>query len=703
MFKNSKLTRRVFSFLLSIVLLVTVFSISNIGTIKTSAFVSNEITPCPITFYVPETIYLESSIDLANKFEYYIDCNSNGSLGTAKRDDSTGTVYFYCEQATSCSITCNDAAAILGQTTGTNSIDTECTGGVLLTGVNAGSSKTITWTVTYSVNGHTRTATAYTVCWSPFYEPIGSAAYYYNNDGWGGDIRAYFSSLAWLSGVHSIISPSTHQFRMTTPNYVAPLLNLLTSPSGGQNAGDWVNDNNSGVNYVPIEDGTNFQAMSLLSAIGSLTVDTSRYNDFNQIPNLTIGYMATDVDRNDSWYKWYVSNYTEQTQYLFNQNYENNDTNDYLYEIYDFKGKQIFSGTGITHGIKYNGNMFSQSISGINQLKFKACGFIANDGEDCLQTHYCLVNVTSVNKSYLRERVRYYINLGLQASDYTSGSWAVYSNALNSAATRLGDVECSDADFSALDNAYNALKRSKFAATITHLLPCQTGITGMVNGISTADVADGSNNGYIEIIESLTFDSGDTVLFSPNNYIGYTISSASGSTTSIDAQQWNSRNSKINVTYLYSANQYAVTLNYGVDPIGGYGHKIYTSTYDISTISASFNYSYDYGNLPSSPKMTGWSFGGWFYSPEFTQRIYGSTIMTDNQAHTAYAKWAPYFSGGHGLKTGNTINGTVLDYDDMFLISNLSDLDKIDQYNSTYNYTTSSGFSYNQTSNITTN
>ncbi len=176
---------------------------------------------------MPETIYLTPSINPAYEFKYFVDCNIDGSLGTAKRNDTTGTVYFYCEGATSCSIICNGAAVVLGQTIGTNSINTECTGGVLSTGVATGTSRTISWTVTYTVNGDTRTATAYSVCWSPFYEPIGAAAYFHNNDGIGEMSELFFiACLVERCTLHNF--SVNNQFRMTSANYVAPLLNQLT-------------------------------------------------------------------------------------------------------------------------------------------------------------------------------------------------------------------------------------------------------------------------------------------------------------------------------------------------------------------------------------------------------------------------------------------------------------------------------------------
>jgi hypothetical protein len=77
--------------------------------------------------------------------------------------------------------------------------------------------------------------------------------------------------------------------------------------------------------------------------------------------------------------------------------------------------------------------------------------------------------------------------------------------------------------------------------------------------------------------------------------------------------------------------------------------------------------------------------------------------MTQSTPHTIYAKWASYFSGGHGYKSGNIVNGTTLNYDDMFLISTITDLDRIDQFDSTYSYYNSNGLSYKQTANLTLN
>jgi hypothetical protein len=193
-------TEKVVSFVLAIAILSTMFINLEIGSLKANASVSKASVSYPVTFYVPETIYLAPSTTGATSFQYFVDCDTNGAL-TVSRNDTSGQIYFYCNGATSCSIVCNGATVTLGTTSGTNTINTNCTAGTLSTAVTAGTSSTISWTVTYTVNGDTRTATAYTVCWSPFYEPIGTAAYYYNTDGIGGDVERIILQLVVVSGV----------------------------------------------------------------------------------------------------------------------------------------------------------------------------------------------------------------------------------------------------------------------------------------------------------------------------------------------------------------------------------------------------------------------------------------------------------------------------------------------------------------------
>jgi hypothetical protein len=68
--------------------------------------------------------------------------------------------------------------------------------------------------------------------------------------------------------------------------------------------------------------------------------------------------------------------------------------------------------------------------------------------------------------------------------------------------------------------------------------------------VQKADAADGSTDGFISVKETIEFNSDDSVTFSPNNFNGYTVSSAFGATTSIDTITLEDQNSNITLHIL---------------------------------------------------------------------------------------------------------------------------------------------------------
>lgn len=663
--------KRIIGVLTAIALLFVMLFNFNIGFLRAEATVSNTHVSYPITFYVPETIYLNPSDTAASTFKYYVDCETNGNLN-ANNADTTGKVYFNCAAATSCSIACEGAAVAMGANTGTNTIDTNITAGTIVAPLSPGKTSLLKWTVTYTVNGETRTAKAYTVCYAPVIDEVAAGirhAHTYSTD-------VFNQGILWLIGLHSF-SGGSHKC----------VKNFFTDSAPTNNTGlePWFQSSSGG--------GAGFRSESHSSNAGddervtggtaNITVDSSRYTNLNQIPNLKLGFWQCDVEGDGTVNGWIKQSVDSVETHLFSLN-------------------NVGLGCHYSNSINY---LNTQGLYGTKHIDFSAYSE-NNRGSRWNRNHYNIdLSVTYTNKTYLRSQVRACIQAGLQEADYSPSSWSTYSNTLADAAEILGNPTKTDVSNIAatLLNAFSSLSKTTKSVVITHLLPCPVGATGLVDGMLKDDSADGSNDGYFTITESLTFESSDTVYFSPNNYTGYTVVSASGSTTSIAPQSFRNSRNDIDVVYLYSANQYTVTLNYGTDPLGGQGHQLYTSTYNKSSITVKYNHSYASAGLPSSPTMAGWSFGGWYHSQNYSYRVMGGDLMTASEAHTIYAKWAPYFSGGHGFKAGNTINGTVLNYDDMFLISNSSDLDKIDQYNSTYNYSTSSGFSYKQIAGITAN
>ncbi|NLB36760.1 MAG: hypothetical protein GX824_05605, partial [Clostridiales bacterium] len=165
MIKLKEISKRTVSMFLTLAIITSMLLFFDIGKMNANAAVSKTSVSYPITFYVPETIYLKpptGSGTTANTFQYYADCNTSGTL-TAVNNDTSGQVYFYCAGATSCSISYSGASSVtMGTTSGSTTINTNITAGTLSSAINVGTTATITWTVTYTVGGHTRTAKAYT-------------------------------------------------------------------------------------------------------------------------------------------------------------------------------------------------------------------------------------------------------------------------------------------------------------------------------------------------------------------------------------------------------------------------------------------------------------------------------------------------------------------------------------------------------------
>jgi uncharacterized repeat protein (TIGR02543 family) len=711
-------SKRIVIFLMAFIVVSALLLNLDIGLFRADATASRAGDYCPITFLVPETIYLTPQTSSSNNtFQYYVDSYTNGSLRAPTLDIQNyityggdgyaaikyGNLYFNCPESTLVVISCTGASPALSVTTGTTTVDAKITGGTMTSNIPQNYGTTIKWTATYIVNGKTRTAFAYSYCYAPECAPVAAAARY-ENTSWD---NLFAQSVVWISGVQGYSTTFNGTSREGTysasSTSLYPLTGHLEFPSSGSHTAisHWLSETDGGAYYYNNTSGTD-EVVFTNSPYGLLTIDTSRYNNLNQIPNLSIGYLVSDTENIEKG-ACYFSDFT---------GYDNgtNGSSTAQESIDTAKsrtgtilvGGNSLNSTSNLEGMKYS-DVWNRSVSGTGTQEFKIKGFLwCDDGDLSMNSCVSYLGVTKVNKANLRNKVRQYINLGLQPLDYTSTSWSAFLNALTNAAQRLGNPAASDTSTTELDNAYNALVKLTYTATITYMLPCTTGVVGLVNGVQKADAADGSTDGFISVKETIEFNSDDSVTFSPNNFNGYTVSSAFGATTSIDTITLEDQNSNISVTYTYAANRYVVTLNYGSDSVGGYGHQDYTSTYDVSTINVDFNHTYSSCSLPT-PEMAGWSFGGWYNTSTFSSRILQSTVMSETTPHTIYAKWTPYFSGGHGHKSGEVINGKLLNYDDMFLISNSTDFDRIDMYNSTYNYSTSNGFSYKQTQNLTLN
>ena len=190
-----------------------------------------------VTFYVPETIYLNPADN--KTFQYYVNREQsvNGALRTSQ--DTTGLIYFNCPGATAVTYLSSDADVNLSATSSTN--------GVLMSTVNYGelvfsishnSVSLVKWMVSFTYAGHSHLATAYSVVYAPNRNVTanGITGFDYNSS------ESFASSLLWIQGAQTTNtasvsyqdSSSDHRINYqhaTTDKVFDPLVNGVTHPT----------------------------------------------------------------------------------------------------------------------------------------------------------------------------------------------------------------------------------------------------------------------------------------------------------------------------------------------------------------------------------------------------------------------------------------------------------------------------------------
>ena len=611
---------------------------------------------------VPETVYMTPSTGASTTGQYYVNNRihdgSNEVHLEASSTNTKGTVEFYIPGAKQFIIEVNTKTSGIGDIVlteaGTASGSYENTAfnagangyfsyesvGFYIsgTGITPGNTALAEWKITVIMeDGSQTTLYAYSTLYAPYLNPVGSAIllegrYYSNN-------KLFASSMAWVSGVHGFTNDPAANYYARTDKMV-PLIN-----GGAIGTGD--NEDNPDTNWISASSGSNTLSTASfrynkvtgssgkLGAIGvyrspvaNLTIDTSRYTNFNQIPNLTVGLNFTD-NKNAGEQHWYVSDYTSGDM-TYMTDYSKIDSRDNVNKqaehYYDKTGATPFAGgtyanSPVNTGAEYNGawNRAVIETGSSNRYIFKTGvysyrSYLTGKGA-AYSVNYVLVNGINVDKTQLR-------NLVLKAtyfeeSNYTTTSWNNYKTALQNAALALGNPANSDVSSkTALENAMNAL---------------QTKVTLNANG--------GTINGTATTSFDVTVGTESSVTSDLSAYVpvrdGYRFK---GWAASADAES-----GAMTVTTGFMPTLYAVW------------EKIltYTVAYNANGGSSSIaNVTVEFGKsvtLPSSGFVReGYSLIGWSKDSTATTATYtpGQTVsgLASNSGETVtlYAVWAEY-------------------------------------------------------------
>ena len=449
------------SVLLTLVMLFTTFCFFplDLGAIEADAAVAG------IKIVVPETLYLTPSTGASTSIQYYINNNADGSLSASQ--DTSAKVHITYPGAKLTSVSAKTSAAItlpasitglVGTTFGSSA--TTATGTFSLpAGLNAGGTALVEWTFVFDVNGKTQTHFAYSVAYAPWYQPVGAAA-----RAVGSHHNVYSSSILWVTGVHGYVTGDSANLHYPKTDTFMPINGTIQAPS---NTGPdtYIQSGSNGlsatITYHSISEYlTNYHARAnSISPTANLTVDTSRYNNLNQIPNLKFGFMVTDRENAEQG-TWYLSDYgTNNGSSYYNGTARSGSRYD---GDYDDAGTKLLEGSDIKCAVKYNG-AWDKAVTGTTNYRIKSAVYGYHGGgikSTSWNNNFVNLSVTGANKGSLRTNV---LNGTSYAKEnYTADTWDTYYSALKTAATNLGNPTSATVDTSALTTAEAGLKTTVY-------------------------------------------------------------------------------------------------------------------------------------------------------------------------------------------------------------------------------------------------
>ncbi len=411
---------------------------------------------------VPDTIYLEPKTGTSTVGQYYTNNNSDGTASATT--GTTATIH----GADGFTVTVRSAKPDASGNF-TDWTDGTYSNGVvkLGAGLNATETALVEWEFSRTVNGKTETHYAYSVAYAPYYQPVGASAEV--SSGRSGDREAWAGSIAWISGVHSYTAVTSGTAYYPRIDNFIPMLGLIKTPNNNQPEPEWIQSSASApqatINYVRFDGGggASIDYHSYSRVVGhtaNILVDSSRYNNLNQIPNLKIGYLVTDYDKDDSadWYINDTTGATDNNRGTGNDTRNSEGTSNGVYN--DRPGTEIAVGTGVSVGTKYHGTWNRTVAAGEARLKFATK---ARESEAVIKTSaanylFLSLNVATVNKSTLRSTL--YNETSLVKENYTGATWANYQAEVRKAAYNLGNPtsnSTSAADISGKKAALNTM------------------------------------------------------------------------------------------------------------------------------------------------------------------------------------------------------------------------------------------------------
>ena len=516
---------------------------------------------------VPETVYMTPSTGASTTGQYYVnntmhDGTNEVNLATSATE-TNGIIEFYIPGAEHFIVEVNTKTSGVGDIVLTEATDNTAryenvqynanangyfsykTLDLIIdgTGIAAGKTALAEWKITVIMKDGSRTTHyAYSTLYAPWYLPVGAATRANASDG-----DLYDQSIAWVSGVHGYTANNSGSYWIAATNqtlsdegeynekgtYYAntnmlPLISAVGTAGTTTAVKNWLSTSAvSGVSVPTIRyfslnaKNSNYGCLVAdISPVANITVDTSRYTNLNQIPNLKVGYNITDIESSKG-VIWYVSDFTNiaNTASAANgdgakfynytkQDSSGNISNKAYGEWFDggAEGSIIYgsatencgsSYSAVSNGVEYDSawNRSVVSEGTTYDYMFKGAAHAhRNSDRRTYSINYVQLRATNVDKTDLR-------NLVLKAtyfneSDYTTDSWSAFKTALQNAAAALGNPTNSDIA-TAKTNLENAIAALQTTVTLN-------ANGGTLNGSTKFNVTVGDNLTFTYDLSSYT-------------------------------------------------------------------------------------------------------------------------------------------------------------------------------------------------------
>jgi hypothetical protein len=675
-----KIGKRITSVIMSIALLVPVFSVG-FGVLNVTALekTGNDAVVSDKCFFAPEAVYLQPSIASYTSqgkynFQWFVDSEINKSAHTATPrtgENSSGNFYFYYQYANSISVSFkylntdfNDITAYTDTSTtnsGANYSNADCyikfaaSDNISPSNTSSDTAKTsytvsgntvdttvtnssvspymlanvsgcyIEWTVSFvdSRTGLTNYVKSYTYLYKPYIQPLGIGIRIQNNRG----TDSYGSDVAWISGVHGLATTGSHYPHAQTgsggmvPFSSSNALGVQLGDVGDKLYAQFANstqengyfqyscNNTNPDNWFGTSGNTYFTTQSFnyvnndrdgsssgdnafyaygISPIGKMSIDSSRYTNLSQIPNLSIGLMVTDDEGTKDSGAWYIADYTGKTVktagdtgYQKNstttgENYWN-DRNDILFGVGSFNSTV---GGASNEGVKYNGKwLYNIATSNSTATYAFKTGYFNHDGsgshyggDTCwdfsvLQLTATLSDRTSLRSAY-NSAASKSANLGMKADgssyfyDSSSSYWTNFMNLYKAAGKLLTNIDSiSSVTVNGTSYTYDLLA-SALNSAISSIENCRLSSTSTERHLVITKGSDGTYSlSTLSPDSTLSYQYGNELLFSSKTienyvYVGYAANAnrSSGENVGNSYASLIASNEKTERTYPTSAN-----------------------------------------------------------------------------------------------------------------------------------------------------